>query len=347
MFPPHLFAPYRLRDVTLSNRIAVSPMCQYSAAGGFLNDWHFVHLGSRAVGGAGLVLTEGTAVSAEGRISPQDLGIWSDDHLSGLARLVSFVHAQGSAAGGQLAHAGRKSSMSPPWQEPHLVKETDGGWKEILAPSPIPFSQHSGTPFALDLQGIRRIQNDFRRAAERALEAGFDVVELHAAHGYLFHQFLSPVSNHRSDEYGGSFENRTRFRLESVELVRQGWPAALPLMVRLSATDWLESGDGFHLEGVGWTVEETVRLARLLRQAGVDLIDVSPGGNLASATIPTGPGYQTGFAERIRREAAIPTATVGLITSPEQADHIVRSGQADLVLLAREMLRNPYWPLAA
>jgi 2,4-dienoyl-CoA reductase-like NADH-dependent reductase (Old Yellow Enzyme family) len=347
MHPAHLFAPYHLRDVTLSNRIVVSPMCQYSAIDGLANEWHFVHLGSRAVGGAGLILTEATAVSPEGRISPQDLGIWSDDHISGLGRIVSFLHAHGSAAGIQLAHAGRKSSMAPPWQEQHLVGVEDGGWPNNLGPSSIPFNEFYGTPIALTLPEIQRIQKDFRRAAERAGEAGFDVIELHAAHGYLFHQFLSPLSNQRTDEYGGSFENRIRFLLETLRAIRDVWPETQPLIVRLSATDWLEFDGEHHAEGLGWTLDETIRLGKILRDIGIDLLDVSSGGNAINARIPVGPGYQTGFAERIRRESAIHTGAVGMITSPEQADQIIRSGQADVVLLAREILRNPYWPLEA
>ena len=322
-------------------------MCQYSAVDGFVNDWHFVHLASRAIGGAGLVFTEATAVSPEGRISPQDLGIWSDEHTPALLRVVSFLHEQGAAAGIQLAHAGRKSSMAPPWQEPHLVKESHGGWTDIVAPSEIAFSEHHGNPHALDPARIFRIQQAFRSAAERAVAIGFDIIELHAAHGYLFHQFLSPLSNRRTDEYGGSFENRCRFLLETVALVREVWPASQPLLVRLSATDWLEFDGQSHPDGIGWSVAETIRLGKLLRDAGVDLLDISSGGNEAKATIPVGPGYQTGFAAQVRRECSIPTAAVGLITSPEQADHAIRSGQADLVFLARELLRNPYWPLEA
>jgi 2,4-dienoyl-CoA reductase-like NADH-dependent reductase (Old Yellow Enzyme family) len=343
----HLFTPYTLRSVTLPNRIVVSPMCQYSAINGLSNDWHLVHLGSRAVGGAGLVLTEAVAVSPEGRISPQDLGIWSEDHIPGLTRIVSFLHDNGSAAGIQLAHAGRKGSMAPLWEEPHLIRESHGGWRNIFAPSAIPFSEHYGRPLSLDQEGIHRIQYAFRSAAERALRAGFDVVEIHAAHGYLFHQFLSPLSNQRVDEYGGSFENRSRFLLETVALIREVWPHSLPLWVRLSATDWLEFDDESHPEGPGWTVAETIRLGTLLRGPGVDLLDVSSGGNVDKTTIPVGPGYQTSFAEKIRKECAVPTGAVGLITSPEQADHVIRSGQAEVVLLARELLRHPYWPLEA
>lgn len=343
----HLFTPYTLRSITLPNRIVVSPMCQYSAIDGFTNDWHLVHLGSRAVGGAGLVLTEAAAVTPEGRISPQDLGIWSDDHIPGLTRIVSFLHDNGAAAGIQLSHAGRKGSMAPLWEEPHLIRESHGGWSNIYAPSAIPFAEHYGSPVSLDLEGIHRIQRAFRSAAERAIQADFDLIEIHAAHGYLFHQFLSPLSNRRVDEYGGSFENRSRFLLETVALVREVWPSTLPLLVRLSATDWLEFDGESHPEGPGWTVAETIRLGTLLREAGVDLLDVSSGGNVDKATIPVGPGYQTSFADRIRKESATPTGAVGLITSPEQADHVIRSGQADVVLLAREFLRHPYWPLEA
>lgn len=344
----HLFEPLRIKEVTFRNRIVVSPMCQYSAVDGMINDWHRVHLGSRAVGGAGLIITEAAAVSPEGRISPGDIGIWSDEQVPGLARVVEFMHAHGSATGIQLAHAGRKSSMAPPWEEQHVVAAKDGGWDTILAPSPIAFGEHFATPVQLTPDEMLRIRSDFRRAAQRALDADFDVIELHAAHGYLLHQFLSPLSNTRDDEYGGSFENRIRFVLEIVQDIRQVWPSSRPLFVRISATDWLEETDAHSEEGsLGWTVHETVRLSALLRDYDVDLIDVTSGGNYAQVTIPVGPGYQTGFSERVRREAAIPTAAVGMITSPEQADHVIRTGQADLVMIAREFLRDPYWPLKA
>ncbi len=344
---PHLFAPYTLRGLTLSNRIVMSPMCQYSAFDGFTNDWHLVHLGSRAIGGAGLIITEAVAVTPEGRISPEDLGLWSDEQVRGLAKIISFLHENGAAAGIQLAHAGRKAGMAPLWEEPRLMNESQGGWSNIVAPSAIRFAEQYGMPAALDREGIIRIRNAFGHAAKRALEAGFDVAEIHAAHGYLFHQFLSPITNQRTDEYGGSFENRTRLLLETVEIVRDIWPNDLPLFVRLSATDWLEFEEEALPNEQGWTVDQTIQLGHLLRKAGVDLLDVSSGGNLAKATIPNGPRYQTAFAERSRREVAIPAGAVGMITSPQQADHVIRSGQADLVILARELLRHPYWPLEA
>jgi len=345
---PHLFAPYNLRTVTLPNRIVVSPMCQYSAEDGFVNDWHYVHLATRAVGGAGLVLTEATAVLPEGRISPGDLGLWDDTHIDGLARAVSFIHSQGAAAGIQLGHAGRKASMSAPWEETRLIPVGEGGWTNIVGPSAIAFSDNHAIPQEMTLQDIRRTQVAFRDAAVRSLTAGFQVVELHAAHGYLFHQFLSPESNHRTDEYGGSFENRVRFLLETIDLIREVWPETLPLFVRLSATDWLEhSTEELHQRNHGWTFDQTLQLSNLLKTRGVDLVDVSSGGNVAKVTIPVGPGYQTEFAARIQQEVGLPAGAVGMINSPEQADQIIRTRQADLVLLARELLRDPYWPLRA
>lgn len=345
---PHLFTSYRLRTVTLPNRIAVSPMCQYSAENGFVNDWHFVHLATRAVGGAGLVFTEATAVLPEGRISPGDLGLWDDAHIDGLAKVVSFIHSQGAAAGIQLGHAGRKASMSAPWEDTRLIPVEEGGWTKILGPSPIAFSENHATPREMTLEEIRQTQIAFRDAAVRSLAAGFQIVELHAAHGYLFHQFLSPESNHRTDRYGGSFENRVRFLLETIDLIREVWPETLPLFVRLSATDWLEySEDEDRRKHPGWTFEQTLQLSQLLKLRGVDLADVSSGGNVAKITIPAGPGYQTDFAARIQREVGLPTGAVGMIDSPAQADHIIRTGQADLVFLARELLRDPYWPLRA
>ena len=332
-----LFSPLRLRDVTLRNRIAVSPMCEYSSDDGFANDWHLVHLGSRAVGGAALVLTEATAVEARGRISPQDLGIWKDEHVEGLARIAAFIETQGAVAGTQLAHAGRKASTKRPWDGTGAVAEADGGW-EPVAPTAERFDDAYPLPAALTHAQMRAITAAFVAAAERSIAAGFKVIELHAAHGYLFHQFLSPLSNKRSDAYGGSFENRTRFLRETVGVVRRVWPERFPLFVRISATDWVEGG---------WTVEDSVALARQLRELGVDLIDCSSGGNAPRASIPTGPLYQTPFAERIRREAGIATGAVGLISAPEDADGIIRAGRADLVLLARQLLRDPYWPLHA
>ncbi len=333
----HLFSPLTLRSVTLRNRIAVSPMCQYSARDGRADDWHFVHLGSRAVGGAALVIFEATAVEPRGRISPGDLGLWEDGQVEPLARIARFVEAQGAVACLQIAHAGRKASTGRPWDGGGPIPEASGGWRPV-APSAVPFAEGHPVPQALAEEELRKVVRAFAATARRALMAGFQAIELHMAHGYLVHQFLSPLSNCRQDRYGGPFENRTRFAREIVEAVRAEWPERLPLLVRLSATDWVEGG---------WSVEESVELARRLRAAGVDLVDCSSGGLVASAQVPAGPGYQAVFAERIRREAGVPTGAVGFITAPEQADHVIRSGQADLVLLAREMLRNPYWPLQA
>jgi 2,4-dienoyl-CoA reductase-like NADH-dependent reductase (Old Yellow Enzyme family) len=334
---PHLFDPITLRDVTLPNRIVVSPMCQYSSTDGFANDWHFVHLATRAVGGAGLVFTEATAVTADGRISPDDLGIWADVHVGALGRIVRFVRGEGSAIGMQLAHAGRKGSTYAPFVGRGAVSEADGGW-EPIGPTAAPFDSNYPIPRAMTLVEIAEVVDAFRQAAERAQAAGFDVIEIHGAHGYLIHEFLSPLSNARADEYGGSFENRIRFCLEIVEAVRSVWPERSPLFVRLSATDWAEGG---------WDVEQTIELVRRLSGVGVDLIDCSSGGTVPNAAIPTTPGYQVPFAERIKREAAVATAAVGLITTPTQADEIIAREQADLVVLARELLRDPYWPLRA
>jgi 2,4-dienoyl-CoA reductase-like NADH-dependent reductase (Old Yellow Enzyme family) len=334
----HLFDPLSLRSLALRNRIAVSPMCQYSAGpDGRATDWHLVHLGARAAGGAGLVLTEATAVEARGRISPADLGLWDDGQVEPLSRIVRFVREQGAAAGVQLAHAGRKACVRPPWEGGTPVPAAGGGWTP-LGPSPLAFAPGYPVPEVPDAAGLEGIVAAFVAAARRAREAGFQVVELHAAHGYLLHEFLSPLSNQRSDRYGGSFENRTRLVRELAGAVRAAWPEPLPLLLRLSATDWVEGG---------WTVEESVELARSLRGQGVDLVDVSSGGLVPDARVPAGPGYQAAFAERIRREAGMATGAVGLITSPEQADHVVRSGQADLVLLGRELLRDPQFPLRA
>ena len=332
-----LFEPLTLRGVTLKNRIVVSPMCQYSAQDGFANDWHLVHLGSRAVGGAGLIIQEATAVSFEGRISPEDLGIWKDEHLPMLRRINEFIVAQGSVPGIQLAHAGRKASTYRPWSGAGEVPLNAGGWP-VVGPGDTAFADDYPQPEALDAAGIQKVIADFRDATGRALAAGYQVVELHAAHGYLLHQFLSPLSNQRTDEYGGSFENRIRLLLEVVAATREMWPDELPLIVRLSATDWTEGG---------WNADESVQLSALLKTRGVDLIDCSTGGNVPKAPIPVGPGYQVQFAERIRQEAGILTGTVGLITTPAEAEAILANGQADLVLLAREFLREPYFPLAA
>ena len=335
---PNLFKSLSIRDLTLPNRIVVSPMCEYSSIDGFANDWHLVHLGSRAVGGAGLVMTEATAVTPEGRISPGDIGIWSDDHIEFLARITRFIHSQGSVAGVQLAHAGRKASTYRPWDGEGAVPEKAGGWKNVVAPSAIPFASNYLMPQALTQGGIQTVVRAFVEAAGRAREAGFRVVEIHAAHGYLISEFLSPIANHRTDEYGGSFENRIRMLLEVVSAIRKSWPERAPLLVRISSTDWVEGG---------WTLDESVELAKHLKSSGVDLVDCSSGGNVPPARIPVGPGYQTPFAERIRREAKILTGAVGMITASAQADHIIRTGQADVAIIGREFLRDPYWPLRA
>ena len=334
-----LFSPLQLAGVTFANRVFVSPMCEYSSEDGFSNDWHLVHLGSRAVGGAGLVFTEAAAVLPEGRITPEDLGIWKDEHIAGLKRIVEFGHSQGAHMAVQIAHAGRKASMARPWApEQRYLSPDEGGWNNVMAPSAVPFDTTYGRPQALDLAGLQIITRAFVRAAERALEAGFDLLEIHSAHGYLLHEFLSPLSNRRTDEYGGSFENRIRLLVEVVDAVRAVWPEELPLLVRISATDWAEGG---------WDIDQSVALAKVLKQHKVDMVDVSSGGMVPNAVMPIGPGYQTPFAERIRREAQIPTGTVGMITDAHQAEHILRTGQADVVLLARELLRDPYWPLHA
>jgi 2,4-dienoyl-CoA reductase-like NADH-dependent reductase (Old Yellow Enzyme family) len=329
-----LFSPLTLHGVTFRNRITVSPMCQYSCTDGFATDWHLVHLGSRAVGGAGLVIMEATAVSAEGRISPQDHGIWLDAHIPKLRQITAFIHAQGSLAGVQLAHAGRKASTWRPWDGDGAVPLDKGGWKEVFAPSAIPFNAKYPQPIALDAPGIRKVVSDFVNASRRAREAGFDVIEIHSAHGYLLHEFLSPLSNHRTDEYGGPFENRIRLLLETVRAVRN----ESPMFVRISSTDWAEGG---------WDADQSVALAKILKAEGIDLIDCSSGGLVPNAKIPVAPGFQVPFAERIRKEAGIATGAVGLITEPKQADDIIRNEKADMVLLAREFLRDPYWPLHA
>ena len=334
----HLFDSLTIRDLQFNNRVFVSPMCEYSSADGYATDWHFVHLGSRAVGGAGLVLTEATAVVPEGRISPQDLGIWSDDHVPALRRIVSFIHEQGSVAGMQLAHAGRKASTLRPWEGSGAIPESEGGWTNVMAPSAIPFAENYAPPTALTIDGIQRIIAAFASAARRACDAGFRVIEIHAAHGYLIHEFLSPLSNHREDAYGGSFDNRTRLLREIVATVRSSWPKGAPLFVRISATDWVDGG---------WDLEQSIELASMLKPLGVDLIDCSSGGTVPHANIPAAPGYQTPFAQRIRQTAEIMTAAVGLITSPVQAEQIIATGEADAVLMAREFLRDPYWPLRA
>jgi 2,4-dienoyl-CoA reductase-like NADH-dependent reductase (Old Yellow Enzyme family) len=334
---PGLFDPLTLRSVTLPNRIGVSPMCEYSSEDGFASDWHLVHLGSRAVGGAGLVLTEAAAVEARGRITPADLGAWQEAHFELLARIVRFIETQGAVAGIQLAHAGRKASCARPWEGGLGLAPEAGGW-EPIAPSALAFSQHTPVPRAMDDGDLRAIPAAFATAAARALAAGFHLVELHFAHGYLVHEFLSPLSNHRTDAYGGSLENRVRLALEVARAVRSVWPERLPLAARLSCTDWVDGG---------WTLEDSVTLARRLRAEGVDVVDCSSGGLVPDARIPAQPGYQVPFAREIRTAAQLATAAVGLITEPPQAEAIVREGDADLVFLARAMLRDPYWPLHA
>ncbi|MDB5308743.1 MAG: namA [Gemmataceae bacterium] len=333
----HLFAPINLRGLALKNRVGISPMCQYSSPDGFATDWHLVHLGSRAVGGAGLVIAEATAVTADGRITPYDLGVWTDRHVEPLARVARFIHDQGTAAGIQLAHAGRKASTHRPWEGGKPLTAAEGAWP-VVGPSPIPFAPDYPTPRALDEEGIRGVVGAFRAAAERVVVAGFDLIEIHAAHGYLLHSFLSPLSNRRDDRYGGSLENRMRLVLEVVGAVRDVVSRTMPLSVRISATDWAEGG---------WDIGQSVVLARELARREVDLIDCSSGGLLPGVRIPLKPGYQVAFAEQIRREAGIATAAVGLITDPGQADAIIREGRADVVLLARASLRYPYWPLHA
>jgi 2,4-dienoyl-CoA reductase-like NADH-dependent reductase (Old Yellow Enzyme family) len=332
-----LFTPLALRGITLRNRIMVSPMCQYSCEDGFATDWHLVHLGSRAVGGAGLVTAEATAVDARGRISPHDLGIWKDEHVEGLGRIARFIAERGAAPGIQLAHAGRKASVDVPWAGGRPLGENAGGW-EIVGPSPVPYAEGSPLPRALAEDEINGVTASFAAAARRALAAGFAVLELHFAHGYLVHEFLSPLSNRRTDAWGGSLENRCRLARDIARAVRAAWPGHLPLFARISASDWAAGG---------WDIEQSVHLAKALKSDGVDLVDCSSGGNVHGAVAAAGPGYLTPYAERVRREAGIPTATVGFITSAQQADHILRNGQADLVVLARQLLRDPYWPLHA
>jgi 2,4-dienoyl-CoA reductase-like NADH-dependent reductase (Old Yellow Enzyme family) len=334
----HLFSPLSIRSVTLRNSIGVSPMCQYSATDGLANDWHYVHLGSRAVGGAGLVMVEATAVAPEGRITPGCMGLWSDKHIEPLARIAKFVKEQGAVPGIQIAHAGRKASADLPWRGGAHFSLAQGGW-ETLAPSAIAFGDNlPNVPRAMTEADIARVQNDFVATAKRALAAGFQWLELHAAHGYLFNEFLSPLANHRTDKYGGSFENRTRLLLDTAHAVRKVWPDNLPLAVRISAIDWMPEG---------WQIEDSIALAKLLKVEGVDLVDCSSGGIVPNAKIEVKPGYQVPFAEKVRHGAQIKTAAVGFITEPKQADDIIRSGKADLVLLARQMLVDPYWPAHA
>lgn len=333
---PNLFSPLTIRSVELKNRIVVSPMCQYSYQDGFSNDWHLVHLGSRAVGGAGLVLTEATSVSAEGRISPYDLGIWKDEHIVPLKKVTDFIAQQGSVAGIQLAHAGRKASHSEPWNGGGQL-DADKGWQTV-APSAVPFAQGEIPPAALIPEDIIKVIADFKAATVRAVEAGFKVIEIHAAHGYLINEFLSPFSNRRTDAYGGTFENRIRLLLEVTAAIRESWPDTYPLFVRISASDWAQGG---------WTIDDSVQLATVLKDKGVDVIDCSSGGIIPDAKITAGPGYQVPFAEAVRMQSGMPTGAVGIIVSPAQAEEIIVSGKADLVLLARELLRDPYFPMHA
>ncbi|HYX31873.1 MAG TPA: NADH:flavin oxidoreductase/NADH oxidase [Oligoflexus sp.] len=333
----HLFEPLKLRTVTLRNRIAVSPMCQYSCHQGFATDWHLVHLGSRAVGGAGLVMVEATAVTPEGRITDQDLGLWSDAHAEPLARIARFVREQGAVPGIQIAHAGRKASRKAPWLGDRELTVEEGRW-QVIGPSALPFSETYATPEAMSVEQIQSTIAAFTKTAERALAAGFQFLEVHAAHGYLLNSFLSPLSNQRQDAYGGSFDNRCRMLIETVRAVRKVWPESLPLAVRLSCSDWVEDG---------WTIEDSITLAQELKKETVDLIDCSSGGLSSQARITVGANYQVPFAEAIRRRAGIATGAVGMITQSMQADAIIRNEQADLVLFARELLRDPYWPLRA
>ena len=333
-----LFSELNLKGVTLRNRIGVSPMCQYSSDDGVATDWHLAHLGARASGGAGLVIAEATAVSPEGRITPGDAGIWAEKHIEPLTRINRFIKSQGAVPGIQIAHAGRKASAARPWEGGAHLPDDAGGWQTI-APSPLPFGgELPKVPREMTLQDIVRVRDAFAAAARRAEHAGYEWLEIHSAHGYLSHEFLSPLTNHRTDDYGGCFENRIRFLLETTRAVRQVWPEKLPLTVRLSCADWVPGG---------WDIEESVELAKRLKTEGVDLVDCSSGGTVPDAKIPAGPGFQVPFAERIRREAGIATAAVGLISSPEHADAIIRQGRADLVLLGREFLRDPYWPIRA
>ncbi|MCC8358890.1 NADH:flavin oxidoreductase/NADH oxidase [Salinimicrobium sediminilitoris] len=334
---PRLFEPLKIKSIQIKNRIGVSPMCMYSSKDGFANNWHLVHLGTRATGGAGLVISEAAAVSPEARITPDDLGIWKDAHVEKLKEIIAFLEGQGSVPGIQLAHAGRKASTTNPWKGGKFLFEEEGGWQPV-APSAIPFYEENPAPKELDSAGIEKVIFDFREASKRALSAGFKVVEIHAAHGYLLHEFLSPLSNHRKDEYGGSFENRSRLLLEVTRAVREVWPENLPLFVRISATDWAAGG---------WNDKESVELAKLLKVEGVDLIDCSSGGLVPNVSIPVQKKYQVPFSEKLKSEADILTAAVGLITTPREAEEVLEKEQADIILLGREMLRNPYFPLEA
>lgn len=332
-----LLSPLIIKDIVFKNRITISPMCQYSAVAGFANDWHLVHLGSRAVGGSGLIIQEATAVSPEGRITPGDLGLYKEEHIEKLRSITAFIHQQGAVAGIQLAHAGRKASCATPWNGAKQIDKNAGGWATVSS-SAIAFNPEDDTPLALDSDGIKKVVADFKTAAARAILAGYKLIEIHAAHGYLIHQFLSPLSNHRTDNYGGNFENRIRLLLEIVKAIQTVWPKNLPVFVRISATDWVEGG---------WNIDEAVQLSSILKLNGVDLIDCSSGGLVPYAKIPFRPGYQVAFAERIKKETSILTSAVGLITEVQQAEDILVRGQADLILMARESLREPYFALRA
>jgi 2,4-dienoyl-CoA reductase-like NADH-dependent reductase (Old Yellow Enzyme family) len=332
-----LFSPLSIKDITFRNRIAISPMCQYSAVDGYANDWHLVHYGSRSVGGASLVIQEATAVSPEGRISPGDLGLYKDDHIKKLQSLTSFIHLHGAVSGIQLAHAGRKAGCARPWDGGKQLKQNEGGWTTV-APTVIAFNPEDDAPKELDIEGIKKVIADFKDATQRALKAGYKLIEIHAAHGYLIHQFLSPLSNHRTDNYGGSFENRIRLLLEIIRAVQTVWPQNFPLFVRISATDWAEGG---------WNINEAVQLSSILKMEGIDLIDCSSGGMVPYQKIPLAPGYQVTFAERIKNETGILTGAVGLITGAQQAEDILTKGQADFILIARASLRDPHFALHA
>ena len=332
-----LFQPIKFRSLTLKNKIVLSPMCQYSSEDGFANDWHLVHLGSRAVGGAGLIITEATAVSPEGRISPGDLGIWKDEHIGQLSRITKFIHDNGALSAIQLAHAGRKASHQSPWDGNNAISQESGGW-QTFAPSPIPYKSTEPLPLEMSAGDITKVINDFKTATVRSLKAGFKIIEIHAAHGYLINEFLSPLSNQRKDNYGGSFENRTRILIEIVDTVRSEWPDDLPIFVRISATDWVEGG---------WNKNDSVQLAKILKEKQIDLIDCSTGGNSPLQKIATGPLYQVAYADKIKNEANIPTGAVGMITTPEEAEQILIQGKADLIIIARQFLRDPYFPINA
>jgi 2,4-dienoyl-CoA reductase-like NADH-dependent reductase (Old Yellow Enzyme family) len=332
-----LFSSFKIKSVQLKNRIVISPMCQYSAEDGFANDWHLVHLGSRAVGGAGLIIAEACAVSPEGRITPYDIGLWKDEHIPNLKRITTFIERQGSVPAIQLAHAGRKASCNQPWKGGEMLHKEEGGW-QTFAPTAIHFNEKYSMPVSLNIEGIHKLVNSFKEAAKRAFEAGFKIIEIHAAHGYLIHEFFSPLSNQRTDAYGGSFENRIRFLCEVVTAVQEVWPANLPLFVRISATDWVDGG---------WNIDESIELSSILKEMGIDLIDCSSGGNISNVRIPLAPGYQVPFSKQIKEATGISTAAVGLITDAQQAENILLNEEADLILFARESLRNPYFPLNA